>query len=176
MQLVGVGALFIATKYEEISCPLIDDFVWISADAFKREDIVRVEKAILETIGFDLSTQTPIHFLRRFSKAARSNTRTHTLSKYLIEVSLMDYGMLKHLPSLIAASAVYLARKMTDIEPLWVHSFFPRCKRALNKPFPQRHPRWSITPSTARRRCSSVRSSLIGVCTTSPTTTSRRPS
>jgi len=119
MQLVGIGALLIASKFEEVSCPVIDDFVWISAEAYKREEIIRVEKIILETLGFNLSVQTPIHFLRRFSKAAKSNTKTHTLCKYLIEMSLMDYNLLKYVPSLVAASAVYIARKMTGTEPAW---------------------------------------------------------
>ena len=125
MQLVGIGALLIASKFEEVSCPLIDDYVWIAADSYTREEIIKAEKVILETLGFDLSVQTPIHFLRRFSKAARSNTKTHTLCKYLIEMSLMTYSLLQFLPSMIAASSVYLARKMMDIEPAWVSHFSP---------------------------------------------------
>lgn len=47
---------------------------------------------------------------------------THTLSKYLTELSMPEYGMLRFTPSMVAASAVYLARKMMASSPAWVHS------------------------------------------------------
>jgi len=60
-----------------------------------------------------------LHFLRRFSKAAYSNSKIHKLSRYLIELSLLNRKMLWYLPSVIAASAVYIARKMSKRTPVW---------------------------------------------------------
>jgi cyclin B len=40
MQLLGVAALLIATKYEEIYPPTIKDFIYISRNAFTKEEIV----------------------------------------------------------------------------------------------------------------------------------------
>ncbi len=45
---------------------------------------------------------------------------THTLSKYLTELSMPEYTMLRFSPSTIAAAAVFLARKMTGKSPTWV--------------------------------------------------------
>eukprot|EP01087_Luapelamoeba_hula_P019792 TRINITY_DN6614_c0_g1_i1.p1 TRINITY_DN6614_c0_g1~~TRINITY_DN6614_c0_g1_i1.p1 ORF type:complete len:501 (+),score=97.51 TRINITY_DN6614_c0_g1_i1:232-1734(+) len=119
VQLVGITAMIIASKFEETRTPWVDDFIWVSADAYTREDVIRVEKILLVVIDFNLTLPTPLHFLRRFSKAARSDSQTHTISKYLTELSLPEYKMLRFVPSLIAASAVYVARAMNRRTPLW---------------------------------------------------------
>lgn len=41
----------------------------------------------------------------------------HFLSNYLTELSLLDYGMLSFLPSVIAAAGVYLANLMLKRQP-----------------------------------------------------------
>lgn len=119
MQLVGIASLVIASKFEEIRSPFIEDWIWISDEAYTRDQILRMEKIMLEVLDFNMGTPTPLHFLRRFSKAARSDAMTHTLSKYLTELSMPEYTMLRFSPSTIAAAAVFLARKMTGKSPTW---------------------------------------------------------
>lgn len=75
---------------------------------------------MLNTLGFDICHPTPIHFLRRFSKAARSDSECHTLAKYLTELAAVQYDALRFAPSLLAAAAVFLSRVMfvqPDEEP-----------------------------------------------------------
>ena len=43
LQLYGVACVFIAAKYEEIIVPHIDDFVFVSADAYIRKEILTAE-------------------------------------------------------------------------------------------------------------------------------------
>lgn len=119
LQLVGVTAMLVASKYEEIYSPEVRDFVYISDRAFSKEEILALEIKILHTLKFSLTPATPLHFLRRFSKAARSDATTHTLSKYLIELALPEYSMLRFTASTIAAAAVYIARAMHNITPIW---------------------------------------------------------
>lgn len=113
LQLVGITAMLLASKYEEIYSPEVRDFIHISDGAYEREEVLKMERILLTTMDFNLSATTPLHFLRRFSKASKSDSRTHTLSKYLSELVLTEYNMMKYLPSQIAASAVYIARCMT---------------------------------------------------------------
>lgn len=78
---------------------------------------------MLNTLGFDICHPTPIHFLRRFSKAARSDSECHTLAKYLTELAAVQYDSLRFAPSLQAAAAVFLSRVMfvqPDEEELFV--------------------------------------------------------
>lgn len=119
LQLVGMTCLFIAAKYEEIYPPECNDFVYVSANAYTREEIFEMEQKILNTLNFSLTAPTSIYFLRRFSKAARSDYRTHSLCKYILELSLVDMRMLKYKPSMIAAASIILSRIMMDIDEIW---------------------------------------------------------
>eukprot|EP00033_Pygsuia_biforma_P005420 GCRY01005981.1.p1 GENE.GCRY01005981.1~~GCRY01005981.1.p1 ORF type:complete len:419 (+),score=75.31 GCRY01005981.1:138-1394(+) len=112
LQLVGMTAMLIAAKVEEIYAPEVHDFCYISDHAYAKEDVIRMEKDILLTLKFEFSPPTCMHFLRRSSKAAMSDIRTHTLAKYICELSLLEYRMLRYTPSLIAAGATFIAQKM----------------------------------------------------------------
>ena len=112
LQLVGVACMLVASKYEEIYAPEVRDFEYICDGAFARQEILDMEITVLNTLGFDICHPTPIHFLRRFSKAARSDSECHTLAKYLTELSAIHYESLRFPPSLLAAAAVFLARTM----------------------------------------------------------------
>jgi G2/mitotic-specific cyclin-B, other len=70
LQLVGVTAMLIASKYEEIWAPEVRDFVYISDRAYNRDQILQMEKIMLNSLGFNLTVPTPYPFLNRFLKAA----------------------------------------------------------------------------------------------------------
>lgn len=73
--------------------------MYITDGAYNREQILDMEEEILGTLKFSLNFISPLHFLRRFSKAAQSDYTIHTLCKYIIEISLIDIRLLKYLPS-----------------------------------------------------------------------------
>lgn len=109
LQLVGVTAMFIASKYEELYPPEIGDFAYITDDTYKKKQILDMEKQILKVLGFHLGKPLPTHFLRRFSKAAKSTDKNHRVAKYLIELSSVDYTTAHYKPSEIAAAALYIS-------------------------------------------------------------------
>ena len=121
LQLVGVTAMFIASKYEEIYAPECRDFVYISDKAYTREQILKMEGSMLAKLSFQLTTPNAFVFLKRFSKVAgiisTSRSKTELLAHYLVELTLQEYKMLQYLPSTIAASAVYLALKTMGQTP-----------------------------------------------------------
>ncbi|XP_056355827.1 G2/mitotic-specific cyclin-B2 [Oenanthe melanoleuca] len=112
LQLVGVTALLVASKYEEILCPDVADFVYITDNAYTSNEIREMEMIILKELNFDLGRPLPIHFLRRASKAGEADAKQHTLAKYLMELTLIDYDMVHHRPSEIAAAALCLSQKV----------------------------------------------------------------
>ncbi|CAG2064682.1 unnamed protein product, partial [Timema podura] len=70
LQLVGISAMFVACKYEEMCSPDVQDFVYISDNAYSKEQILKMEQHILMKLEFKLGRPVPLHFLRRFSRAA----------------------------------------------------------------------------------------------------------
>ncbi|BGP19401.1 G2/mitotic-specific cyclin [Rhodosporidiobolus nylandii] len=111
-QLVGVTALFIAAKYEEVCCPSVQNFLYMTDGGYTDEEILKAERYILGIIGFNLSYPNPINFLRRISKADGYDIQSRTMAKYLMEVSIVDHRFMSTPPSLIAAGAAWLARKV----------------------------------------------------------------
>ncbi|KAM8711220.1 hypothetical protein ACLKA7_000370 [Drosophila subpalustris] len=109
LQLVGVTALFIATKYEELFPPAMADFVFITDNTYTDREIRLMELQILKTIDNNLSRPLPIHFLRRYSKAACAEDAHHAMSKYFLELAAMDYDLASYRPSEIAAASLFLS-------------------------------------------------------------------
>lgn len=70
----------IVAKYEEIYPPLLKDFVFISDNTYKADEILDMEKKILFSLDFDLSLTTSYRFLERFSKLAKLDSVTFHLS------------------------------------------------------------------------------------------------
>jgi len=114
LQLVGITAMFIASKYEEVLSPHVANFKHVADDGFTEEEILSAERFILGTLNYDLSYPNPMNFLRRISKADNYDIQTRTIGKYLMEISLLDHRFMAYRPSHIAAAAMYLARLIFD--------------------------------------------------------------
>nr|Q9DG99.1 RecName: Full=G2/mitotic-specific cyclin-B2 [Oryzias javanicus]BAB17222.1 cyclin-dependent kinase regulatory subunit cyclin B2 [Oryzias javanicus] len=114
LQLVGVTAMLVACKYEEMYPPEVGDFAYITDDAFTKFQIVEMEQVILRSLGFQLGRPLPLHFLRRASKVADADVEKHTLAKYLLELTLLDYHMVHYRPSEAAAAALCLSQLLLD--------------------------------------------------------------
>ncbi|EOA40480.1 hypothetical protein CARUB_v10009205mg [Capsella rubella] len=110
LQLVGVTALLLACKYEEVSVPVVDDLILISDKAYTRREVLDMEKLMANTLQFNFSLPTPYVFMKRFLKAAQSDKKLEVLSFFMIELCLVEYEMLEYLPSKLAASAIYTAQ------------------------------------------------------------------
>ena len=122
LQMVGVTAMWIASKYEEIYAPEVNDFVVIADKSFEQEQMRQMERQILSALRFDLGRPLPLHFLRRNSKAGCVDNRQHTLAKYLMELSLQEYGLAHCRVSQLAAAALclslkYVSRRRSPLSP-----------------------------------------------------------
>lgn len=114
LQLVGVTAMFIASKYEEVMCPSIQNFYYLADGGYTDVEILRAERYVLKVLDFSMSYANPMNFLRRISKADNYDIQTRTVAKYFMEISLLDYRLMEHPPSLVAAASVWLAREVLE--------------------------------------------------------------
>ncbi|QLQ79157.1 hypothetical protein HG537_0B05050 [Torulaspora globosa] len=109
-QLVGAAALFIAAKYEEINCPTLKDIIYMLDNAYSREDIIKAERFMIDTLDFEIGWPGPMSFLRRISKADDYEYDIRTLAKYLLETTIMDPKLTAAPPSWLAAGAYFLSK------------------------------------------------------------------
>lgn len=116
-QLVGLTALFVAAKYEEVICPSVTHFLHMTDGGYDVGEILRAERYLLTTLGFDLSFPNPLHFLRRVSKADGYDVHARTVAKYFIEISCVDHRLIAYPPSMLAAAAMWLARLCLERGP-----------------------------------------------------------
>ncbi|KAF2266845.1 A/B/D/E cyclin [Lojkania enalia] len=114
LQLVGVTAMFIASKYEEVLSPHVQNFRHVADDGFTEEEILSAERFVLAALNYDLSYPNPMNFLRRISKADNYDIQTRTLGKYLLEIGCLDHRFIAYPPSQVAAAAMYLARLVLE--------------------------------------------------------------
>lgn len=118
LQLVGVTAMFIASKYEEVLSPHVANFSQVADETFSDKEILDAERHVLATLNYNMSYPNPMNFLRRISKADNYDIHTRTLGKYLMEISLLDHNFMPYKQSHVAAAAMYLARLILD-RPGW---------------------------------------------------------
>ncbi|KAJ7966559.1 Cyclin [Quillaja saponaria] len=115
LQLLGVSSMLIASKYEEITPPHVEEFCYITDNSFTKEEVVKMEADILKSLKFEMGNPTVKTFLRKFAVVAQENNKTTNLqleflAYYLAELSLLDYNLVKCSPSLVAASVIFLAK------------------------------------------------------------------
>jgi len=123
LQLVGVAAMFLMAKIEEVYAPEVSDFVYITDNTYSGEEIREMELKIVRTLDFNLYQPTCISFLRRYSKAGDVDILHHSLSTYLLELSLYQYNMVPISGSLLASSSLCLSLllldKSTSMDTVW---------------------------------------------------------
>lgn len=121
-QLAGVSSLSLATKYEEILAPTIEDFIYLCKNTYSKKELLEMEKKILKSINYDLGKPCSIIFLRRYNMAAKADKLQHTYSKFIIDMVLLDSKFCHIRPSLIGAAASFIAMcimKKTYDSSLW---------------------------------------------------------
>jgi cyclin B len=116
LQLVGVGAMLIAAKYEEIYPPEVKEFEYVTDKAYNKAEILDMEGRILGCLNFNLTTPSSLKFLERYAMLAQTDEKMLNMAKYLLELALVEYKMLKYSPSNIACSAIYLINKINKRE------------------------------------------------------------
>lgn len=109
LQLIGITSLFIASKYEEIYAPTIEDFCYITDSTYNREEVLQMERKLLEILSFELTQPTIKTFLTKMLEETGATVKVKMLAVFLAELTLTEYKFLCFRPSMIATSAVILS-------------------------------------------------------------------
>ena len=116
LQLLGITALMIACKHEEIDVPKIDDFIYITDNAYVRDEVYKMENDVLSTLNFWLLYPSPIKFYEYLSLHFNFDKMKHMMGKYLMESFLLDTKINKYKPATISCACTYIVMKFFKIE------------------------------------------------------------
>ena len=122
-QLVAVASMLIASKYEEYYAPEIKDFIYVTKGTYTKEQIIKMEYSIMCALKFDILFSSGIKFLEYFSFYNKNkfhnekiDKRQFHLAQFILEISLMNVGIMKYSASMRASSALYMSRKILKNE------------------------------------------------------------
>ena len=110
-QLLGITALMIACKHEEIDLPKIDDFIYITDNAYKKDEVIKMEFDVLSKLNFAFLYPSPIKFFEYLSFNFNFEKKQHMMGKYLMESFLLDVKNTKYKPSIISCACAYIVMK-----------------------------------------------------------------
>lgn len=109
-----LACIFIASKYEEIYPPILDDYLDIFL--FPKEEILKFEYEVLECTNFELHICSPYLFLTKFFDAFGKNESKKIIhgAQFILDICIMapEFCILK--PSFQAAICLYLSKKFLN--------------------------------------------------------------
>ena len=113
-QCASLTALYIAIKYCQARTLKMDNFIVLAAERFLPEDVVAMEKSILDGIGWEINVSlmtAPMTFVRvmlAYLNSSSEETMQQLLQsvQYLVELASCDYFFCSHRPSDIALGSI----------------------------------------------------------------------
>ncbi|XP_017028694.1 G2/mitotic-specific cyclin-A-like [Drosophila kikkawai] len=120
LQLVGTTALFIASKFEEMAPPPVEELIYITDDSYTREELLQMERYMLKKLSFKLVTPTAYAFVKMYAVMCDDMSKVlKSLAMYISELSLLKANpFLLYLPSIISSASLALARHILGME-MW---------------------------------------------------------
>ena len=115
-QNLGISALMISCKHEEINVPKVEDFIYITDNAYNKEEVFTMEQNILNGLNYDLLYPSPIKFFEYLSLKFNFDKKQFFFGKYLMETFLLNLTWIKYSPSIIACAAAYIVMKFFKLK------------------------------------------------------------
>jgi len=109
LQLVGVTAMMIAGKHDEIWPPEVKDCVYISANTYAATEVLDMERLIAGALRFRFTVPTVYPFVSRALDVLQAPSSHRDAALYFLDCSVHEYELVQVLPSRVAAAAVLLA-------------------------------------------------------------------
>lgn len=112
-QLLGITALFIASKYEEIMYPHVSYFVDFTAKTFSKEEILEMESDILSEINFELNLPFANYFFEILCILFKFNIQEKRQGYFLLEAFLLKVESNLYLQSEIGKGVCYILLRLS---------------------------------------------------------------
>lgn len=121
LQLVGITAMLIACKYEEIYAPEVKDFVFITDKAYTNKEVLEMEFDILKALQFNVTMPSSLRFSELYNYFIKLNSLVMNFVSYLLDLVSVDYKMMKYKASLVSAAVIYVSSKLLHKEKIFIN-------------------------------------------------------
>ena len=109
-QLLGVTALYIATKLNEIFTGRVRDYAFITDNAYKENEILDMEEDICKILNFNFLIPNCLSFFEIVSKkiGVDKDLKKYRFGKFIMQCFLMSSKSLNYNYSIISSATCYL--------------------------------------------------------------------
>ncbi|CAF1971863.1 unnamed protein product [Rotaria magnacalcarata] len=132
LQLVGTTCMYVASKYEEMYPPALDEFSFITDNTYETKHILRMEQIVMKMLNFSLSGPTCYTFIQYYLTFFKPTISTKVgdddykclmiLTSYLCTLSLLqDRPFSSYRSSMIAASCILYANRLLKTDAVWTN-------------------------------------------------------
>jgi hypothetical protein len=113
LQLLGVTALFIACKHNEIVFRRLKEYAYITDNAYTEEEIIKMENIILKTLNFNILFPSSLSFYEILCNNQKiiNDSEKFNFGQFLMQSFFMDSNSLKYSYSTIACATTYIVMK-----------------------------------------------------------------
>jgi len=109
LQLYAFVGFLLASKFEERWPPTFEDMIYLSEDAYRRDDFVNAELDMLKVLDFDINIPISYRYLRRYAKVIGMDMKSLTVARFYLELTLQEYQYVSESQSKLAAAALWIA-------------------------------------------------------------------
>ena len=132
LQCLGITALHIAGKYEEIYPQELKTILQVIDNAVTRKQVCALESRILECLDFDMVWPSILRFMQRYAFIANFNKEQEMIAQMFCDFTLLSMPLLKRKPSLLGAVAIYATNKILDKRQPW-NSDMEKCTGGIKE-------------------------------------------
>ena len=126
-QLLGVTALFVACKYEEMYMKNINEFVDITAKTFDKYEILEMESELIDLVEFNLDLPLSLDFFGLLGIMYKFDKKEFRLGYFLLEAYLLSLQSCKYKQRQIGLAVCYIIlglRNIQNINPIMKNNNF----------------------------------------------------
>ena len=118
LQLLGITSLLIACKQNEIILRRLKEFVYVTDNAYTKDDLLNMENLILQILHFNILTPSPLRFYEILSYKLHfdDDKEKFFFGQFLMETFMLDKNCLKYSSSTIASAICYIVFKFFKME------------------------------------------------------------
>lgn len=112
-QLLGISALFVASKYNEIYIPEAKKYVYVCDGLYTLEDMFAMESYILTLTNFNLQFPTLVNFIGPLTKNSDLSIEFKRTVEVLSKIIVLDFNLFNRYKKLhVSGIILYLTARL----------------------------------------------------------------